>query len=155
MKIEDVMTRSVVICRPDDNLSRPAQLMGDHDVGCVLVVGDRGELVGLVTDRDIAMSAFTLGRPLSEVSVNFIMADQVRTCRPNESIEVAARRMQRHRVRRLPVVDRGRLVGLVALSDLGRNVPREQSAEERIAALHAVEATLTAVGKPRRLSGRL
>jgi CBS domain-containing protein len=155
MNIRELMTRAVVTCRPDDSLERAAQLMEAHEIGSAVVVGDRGELLGMITDRDIALTAYLFGSALADIRVSAAMAPVVRTCTPDDSFQAAAAVMRRERVRRLPVVEDGRVVGVVSLSDLGRNVLREGAPEARREAMQAVEHALASVGQPRRTPGRL
>jgi len=125
MKVEQIMTRDVSTCRPQDSLSVAARMMWDHDCGCVPVV--EGEsVVGMITDRDVCMAAYTQGRSLGSIPVASAMSKQLHSCRSDESIMVAERTLRLHRVRRLPVVDAdGRLVGILSLNDIAREAARE------------------------------
>jgi CBS domain-containing protein len=121
MQVMDLATRNVVSCRADDPLSRAAQLMWDHDIGCVPVVDDRGGVIGMVTDRDIAMAALTQGRALADIPTAIAMARNVVWCTPREEVRCVEQRMAAHQVRRVPVVDDdGDLVGILSLADLAR-----------------------------------
>jgi CBS domain-containing protein len=118
MKVANVMQRDVASCSVEDPLSVPAQLMWDRTVGSVVVLTGE-QLAGLVTDRDIAMSAQTQGRPLREIPVKTAMAGDVVTCGPDDRPREVVERMIARRVRRCPVVDgEGRVVGLLSLDDL-------------------------------------
>jgi CBS domain-containing protein len=118
MKVEDLMSRDVVACSMDDTLSVPAQMMWDRTVGSVVVLsGD--QLAGILTDRDIAMSAQTQGRSLREISVRTAMTGEVVACGPDERLGDVLKRMIQQRVRRCPVVDGdAKVVGLLSLDDL-------------------------------------
>jgi CBS domain-containing protein len=118
MKVQDVMSREVVACSVDDTLSVPAQMMWDRTVGSVVVLsGD--QLSGIITDRDIAMSAQTQGRSLGEISVRTAMTGEVVACGPDERLSDVVKRMVQRRVRRCPVVDSdAKVVGLLSLDDL-------------------------------------
>ena len=121
MKVQDCMTREFQSCRAGDSLNRAAQLMWEGDFGVVPVVDAGGGVVGMITDRDICMAAYTRGRPLHELGVESAMAKQVATCSEQSTIETALFLMREARVRRLPIVDReGRLCGILSLSDLAR-----------------------------------
>jgi CBS-domain-containing membrane protein len=78
MRVEQLMTRDVKVCRAEDTLSRAAQLMWEHDCGCVPVIGTNGDgrLVGIITDRDIAMAAYTQGWPQSAIPVSTAMENK-------------------------------------------------------------------------------
>ena len=119
MKIQDLMTAEVRTCRPSDTLSQAAQVMWESDLGCLPVVDEDARLIGMVTDRDLAMAAHFRGAPLWAVSVADAMAKTVYTCGPGDKLRQAARLMSQHQLRRLPVVDRdGRLIGMVGISSL-------------------------------------
>ncbi len=118
MTVKDIMTRTAYKCRPHDSLQLAAQLMWDHDCGCVPVVDDDDHVVGMLTDRDICMSAYTRDLPLSRLAVADAMAKEVFTCAPDDSLDTAEQLMGRRQVRRLPVVADGRLIGVLSLNDL-------------------------------------
>jgi CBS domain-containing protein len=92
--------------------------MWDFDVGALPVVDDAGRLVGIITDRDICLAGVTHGRASSERVVSVVMAREVLSCAPDEPMGVLVDKMRRHQVRRLPIMDGGRLVGIVSLIDL-------------------------------------
>ncbi len=118
--------KAVKSCRPEDTLNEPARLMWDLDCGAVPVVNDAGKVVGMLTDRDICMAAYTRGEPLAALSVGSTMSTEVVTASPKDSIESVAELMSQRQVRRVPLVnDEGRLVGIVALADIARCAPVE------------------------------
>lgn len=117
--VADVMTRSPRWCRRTDSLLIAAKVLWENDCGCVPVVDEGLQVVGMITDRDCLMAAFTRGRKLEDLSVQSAMAHIVFSVRAAEPVEAAARRMVEHAVRRLPVLDdHGRLAGIVSLADL-------------------------------------
>ncbi|HEY6507708.1 MAG TPA: CBS domain-containing protein [Vicinamibacterales bacterium] len=118
--VGSVMTRNVVTCTGSDTLHRAAQLMWDRDCGAIPVVDAHGRAVGLVTDRDLCMAAYTRGRPLSAISVSSLLSARLYTCTVTTSLDEAIARMAAQRVRRLVVVDAKdqKLVGMLALADL-------------------------------------
>ena len=129
MKVEQVMSRNVKTCLPNDTLNRVAQLMWENDCGCVPVVDDDGRAVGIITDRDVCMAAYTQGGQLSRLCVGSAMAHEVRSCRPTDTVAEAESIMRAAQVRRLPVVDAERhIVGLLSLNDIAREVARERGA---------------------------
>jgi CBS domain-containing protein len=134
-RVHDAMTRNVVTCRPDDTLNRAAQLMWEADCGAVPIVDDAGKLLGILTDRDICMAAYTRGLPLSELSVSGAMSTQLHSCRSNDSLRSLMDTMTKHQVRRVPVLDEaGKLLGIVSLADVARlaQAPSVLSNETRI-----------------------
>ena len=153
MRVEQVMTRTVESCRADERLNRAAQIMWEHDCGVVPVVAagnGRARVVGMLTDRDICMAAYTQGRALPEIPVASAMSKRVCSCRPTDAISVALKVMETNQIRRLPVVDQeDQLVGMLSLADLGREARYEhgrQIADITDAAVGMVEE---AICKPR------
>lgn len=117
MLIRDVMTESVVTAPPDCPVRAVAELMRERNVGSVVLVGDDGVPVGFVTDRDLALSVLADGRDPGEPASGHGSAPVV-TGEPGMHVEAAAELMVGHGVRRLPVLDDGRLIGIVTLDDL-------------------------------------
>jgi CBS domain-containing protein len=141
MKITQMMTTDVKTCRPSDTLDRAAQLMWDHDIGSLPVVDDSGQVVGMLTDRDACMAAYTQGQPLQRVPVSVAMTNHVVTCRPNDTDVAVARLMAKHKIRRIPVVDDDQKpIGIVSLNDLVLAMAkgREPPATEVSATLAAI-----------------
>lgn len=125
MKVQDVMTRHVVTCRADADARTALQLLWKHDVGLLPVV-DGTDVVGVVTDRDIAMACCMKNERPSDVKVDAITSHRLFSVTPDDTIERAEQVMQDHQVRRVPVIEEGRLVGMVTLADLAhekREVP--------------------------------
>ncbi|HVL72380.1 MAG TPA: CBS domain-containing protein [Beijerinckiaceae bacterium] len=133
MKIADVMTRDVRVISPDRSVRDAARLMDEINVG-VLPVCDGRRLVGMLTDRDIAVRSTAAGIAPDRHRVAEIMTDDVEWCFEDDDVEEVIRRMGRMQIRRVPVVDRGkRLVGIVALGDLAEDrAPRYEEALRRI-----------------------
>jgi CBS domain-containing protein len=123
MKVSQLMSRGAVCCPSTSNLSEPARLMWDKDVGFVPIVDPvSGALEGVVTDRDICMAALTKGRPLHEIPVGDVMQKNVHFCSESDHVARVESIMRDHKLRRVPVVDASqRVVGVVALNDLARH----------------------------------
>ena len=122
MKAAEVMTADVATCRASDSLNRAAQLMWERRCGCVPVIDDGGRVVGLLTDRDVCMAAYTQGRRLDDIAATVAMSRPVRTCLPTASLEDVEDLMMAHGVRRIVVVDAdGRLCGLLSLDDIAKS----------------------------------
>ncbi len=123
MKIEQLMTKDVRSCTPESSLNEVARIMWEHDCGCVPVVtaDQSGRVVGILTDRDVCMAAYTRGRRLVDIAVSEVMSDEVVTCAGAASLDEAEALMRGARVRRLPVVDEaGQLLGLLSFTDVLR-----------------------------------
>jgi CBS domain-containing protein len=118
-----IMTRNVGSCSPDESLTNAARVMWEADCGAVPVLDPKGMLLGVITDRDICMAAYTRGQPLWACAVRSVMSTPTYTCTPEDSVDRVAEIMRTHKVRRVPVVDADkRLVGMVSLADLARFV---------------------------------
>ena len=147
MKVKDVMVGVVKTCSANDDLNRAAQIMWENDCGIVPVVEADEYLIGLITDRDACMAAYTQGRPLNEIRVGDVMSRNVKACRPDEDASVLSAAMRSLRVRRVPIVDAlGRLVGIVSLSDLARRAAADRGPGNKN--LDSVTETLASVCHP-------
>ena len=119
MNVSDLMTREVVSCAANDTLDRAAQIMWDHDCGAVPVVDGDKRVIGMITDRDICMAAYTRGHSLRNIVVSSTMSKSVQAVRETDRIETAHDAMRKANVRRLPVLDHaGRLAGILSINDL-------------------------------------
>ncbi len=117
MKIKDIMTNEVAYVSPDTNVVQAAQLMQKHDVGSVPVCqGD--QIIGMITDRDIVVRNIAHGKDPKVTPVRDVMTSQVQAISSDMDLHQAAAIMANSQIRRLPVVDNDRLVGIVALGDL-------------------------------------
>jgi CBS domain-containing protein len=117
MQIREVMTESVVTAAPDCHVGFVAELMRERNVGSVVLVDDAGAPVGFITDRDLAISVLADGRDASDPAEAHASAPVV-TGEPAMDVEEAAQLMVSHGVRRLPVLDGERIVGILTLDDL-------------------------------------
>ena len=117
MKVSDIMSRKVRLASPDDTLQDAARAMAGIDVGA-LPVGDNDRLVGMITDRDIAIRGVANGEG-PETKIRDIMSDKVMYCFEDQNLDDVTNNMGDIQVRRLPVVNREkRLVGIIALGDV-------------------------------------
>ena len=122
MNVAEIMTKNVASCRMGDSLNRAAQVMWEGRIGCLPVL-DEGEcVVGMLTDRDICMAAYTQGKRLDDIAATTSMSGPVQSCLPSATVEEAEDAMMAHAVHRLVVVDAdGHLQGLVSLDDIARS----------------------------------
>jgi CBS-domain-containing membrane protein len=128
MLVENLMTREVRTCRAEDTLDAATRIFWEADCGCAPVVDCDGRVVGIVTDRDVAIAAYTQHRPLADIPVSVAMSRQVYSCGPQDTVASAEKVMRSAQVRRLPVVDaEGLLVGLISLNDIALEAARERS----------------------------
>ncbi len=135
MKVSEAMSRDVRIASPGQSICDAARLMADLDTGA-LPVGDNDRLVGMITDRDIAIRAVAQHKS-PDTPVRDVMSEEVLYCFDDQDVKEIARNMGEQQVRRLPVVNRSkRLVGIVSLADIAR---------EGVAPTHE---TLSQISKP-------
>ncbi|HEU4733987.1 MAG TPA: CBS domain-containing protein [Kofleriaceae bacterium] len=145
MKISELMTRTVQVCHATDSLERAAGLMWDHDIGALPVVDAHDRVVGMITDRDICMAAYTRGAALREIPVEVAMANNVVTCGADDSDTAVAEIMAKHKIRRVPVVDEAhRPIGMLSLNDLARTMARGRDVPAS-----SVAGTLAAISEHR------
>jgi CBS domain-containing protein len=117
MKVAEIMTREVCVASPTDTIRKAAELMAGLDIGA-LPVGENDRLIGVITDRDIAIRGVAQGAG-PEAQVGDVMTHDVRYCFDNEDVEDVALNLGEIQVRRVPVVNQDkRLVGIVSLSDV-------------------------------------
>jgi CBS domain-containing protein len=129
MKVKEIMVQEVKCCGLADTLNRAAQIMWENDCGCVPIVSDETRLVGILTDRDICMAAYTRGAALGAIAVSSTMSREPFSCQATDDVLNAQRIMREHRVRRLPVTDAdARLIGIVSLTDIARAMEITHSA---------------------------
>jgi CBS domain-containing protein len=117
MKISDVMTKTVASLNAEDTVKRAAELMKEHNIGSIPVCRDE-KVVGIITDRDIAVRTVADGKNSLEQKVKDIMSSNPVVGKPEMDIHDAARIMSERQIRRLPIVENNNLVGIVALGDL-------------------------------------
>ncbi len=120
MKVSEIMSNHVITANQREPVAAAARLMKRHNLGVLPVCDDSGALRGLVTDRDIVLRCVALDLDPADTMLREIMTRGIRTCRPADGADAAAGTMRREQIRRLPVVDGGRVVGMVSLADLAR-----------------------------------
>lgn len=121
MQVKELMTRDVIQVSPQEMTSVAARMLSRYNVGALPVCGADGRLNGLITDRDIVLRCVAAEREPAKTPVGEIMTSRVVSVAPTESVERAAELMAREQVRRLPVAQDGKLVGVLSLGDLSVN----------------------------------
>lgn len=129
MNVKDLMSDQVISVSPEETVAVAARLMTRHNVGALPVRDRDGSLCGILTDRDVVTRCVALERPMQQTSVARVMTARVATVPPTASVDQAAAMLAKEQVRRLPVVEGRRLVGMVTLSDLSRQAPAEETAD--------------------------
>lgn len=140
------MESAPVACTGNHSLSHATRLMRERDCGAIPVVDEENQVIGMLTDRDICMAAYIQGRPLSALLVSSTMSRNPIVCVPSDTLGDAARAMTEKQVRRLPVVEHRRLVGIIALADVAVAL-REQRGKPVLSAV-ALAHTLAAISRP-------
>lgn len=118
MKLREIMTNPVIRIHPDETVAVAARTLEHYNIGVLPVCGSDGRLCGLVTDRDMVTRCIAAGRLPQSTSVREIMTSQVISAQADMEANVAAGLMGREQIRRLPVVENGKLCGMVSLGDL-------------------------------------
>jgi len=121
MKCKEIMTKDPVCCLPDDEVQKAAKLMKDEDVGVIPIIEDEDTktLLGIVTDRDLALRVVAEGRDGASTRIKDVMTAGAISCRPDDDLQKAVDAMQENQVRRIPVVDNNKkIVGIIAQADV-------------------------------------
>lgn len=152
MNVQELMNRAVRTCSEGDTLEQAARMMWECDVGCLVVTDSEKRPLGMITDRDVVMAAYTQGIPLRDGIVRSAMSPNLLTVFPSCSLDYLHRLMQEARVRRVPVVDdSGQLVGIITLGDLAQY---SQWTVNHSMGAHGVARTLSAVSEARSSSAK-
>ena len=118
MKLREIMTNQVVRIHPDESVSVAARTLTHYNIWILPVCGSDGRVCGLVTDRDIVTRCLAAGREPQKTSVREVMTAKIIAARPDMDASIAASLMGSKQIRRLPVMENGRLCGMVSLGDL-------------------------------------
>jgi CBS domain-containing protein len=125
VKVKDAMHKGVTWVGPDAKISELAKMMRDEGIGSI-PIGENDRLIGMVTDRDIAIKGFADGKDVSAMTARDVMTGPILYCRAEEELDDAARIMEDHQVRRLPVIDENkRMVGMLSVGDIASSSNRE------------------------------
>lgn len=129
----EIMTRGVKTVRQDSSLREVAQLMKDEDCGVVPIVDSRGCLVGIITDRDLVIRAFTGGRTPDQLRAGDVMTDDVECVHPDEDIHSIISLMGKRQIRRIPVVERDdRVIGIISMGDIANRADYDEELQEAL-----------------------
>ena len=140
MKLREIMTHPVVRINPEESVAVAARTLARYNVGLLPVCGGDGRLCGVVTDRDLVTRCIASGRQPASTAVREVMTKGVIAARPDMEASAAASLMGRQQIRRLPVVENGRICGMVSLADLAN---REESAIDAADALTEISSNVS------------
>ena len=135
MKVRELMSRDVVCISPDEMASVAARMLSRYNIGAMPVCEDDGRLHGLITDRDIVLRCVAAEKEPAKTPVREIMTSRIVSVEPDEDAEKAAELMALEQVRRLPVAEQGRIVGVLSLGDLSVNRSLRMEASECLSEL--------------------
>ena len=128
MKVREIMTTEVATAAPDNTLDEIAVMMKNEDAGSIPIVAD-GELRGILTDRDIVIRCIAEGKEPTDTTAEEILSEALHTIEPDAEVEEASELMAEQQIRRLPVVEENRLVGILAIGDIAVNEDEETAGE--------------------------
>lgn len=140
MKLKDIMNQTVIKVHPQESVAVAARLLANHNIGVLPVCGSDGELCGVVTDRDLVIRCMASNRSPENTRVEEVMTGRLVTATPNMDVSVAAYLMGREQVRRLPVLEDGKLCGMVSVGDLAG---REESSYDAAEAMEGICSNLS------------
>ncbi len=120
MKVQDVMSRRIISVSPDENAAVAARLLSHYNIGALPVCTKDGRLRGMVTDRDIVLRCVAAEEDPLCVKVSDIMTRRIFSVSAQQTVDEASALMAKEKIRRLPVQDKNRLVGMVSLSDISK-----------------------------------
>lgn len=140
MKLREIMTNQVVRINPEESVAVAARTLAHYNIGVLPVCGGDGRICGLVTDRDLVTRCVASGRNPTVTPVREVMTRNVVSARPDMDVGDAARLMGREQIRRLPIVENGKLCGMVSLGDMAN---QERSAPEAGGALSEISNNLS------------
>lgn len=140
MKLKEIMSRSVVKIHPQESVAVASRMLANHNIGALPVCQQDGTLCGMVTDRDIVTRCIASNRSPEQTTVQDVMTSRLVMAQPTMDVSVAAYLMGREQVRRLPVVENGKICGIVSIGDLAG---REESSYEAAEALEGICSNLS------------
>lgn len=121
MKVKECMCNNIFYCKPDASISEVAKKMCEKHIGCIPVCNDENCVVGILTDRDIVLRAVACNKEVYNTKVSDVMSCNAICCDCNSEITEASKLMREQQIRRIPVTENGKLVGILTLGDLARN----------------------------------
>lgn len=140
MKLKEIMSPNVIKVDPHETVAVAARLLANNNIGSLPVCRQDGQICGMVTDRDLVTRCIAANRSPEQTKVQEVMTGRIISATPNMDVSVAAYLMSREQVRRLPVIDNGKLCGMVSVGDLAG---REESSYDAAEALEGICSNLS------------
>jgi CBS domain-containing protein len=134
-QLRNIMTSQVFTLTEKQSCQEAAAIMSEHNIGAIPVVNNNGEIVGMVTDRDITLRATGQGEAAQTPVSKVMTAQKIVQATPDMDVHQAAQMMAQQQIRRLPVVENGQIVGMVALGDLAVDNQLNQEAEQTLSSI--------------------
>ncbi len=141
----DVMSKNLVCCLPNDTVKKVAQLMKSKDIGSIPIIEseETKRLVGIVTDRDLALEIVAEGRDPKTTKVQEVMTHSVVTSRVEDDLQYALDAMAKYQLRRIPVVDKNNnLVGIIAQADIATRIDQPEKTAEMVKEISQASVTV-------------
>ena len=143
MKCKEIMTKDPVCCLPDEGVQKAAKLMRDENVGVIPIIEDEDTktLLGIVTDRDLAIRVVAEGRDVGGTRIKDVMTTGAVSCRPDDDLQKALDAMEENQVRRIPVVDHNqKIVGIIAQADVATRLSEPKKTAEVVEEISKTQA---------------
>lgn len=134
-KCDSVMTKNPVCCLPEDMVAEVARLMKRENIGPIPVIENEEsrKLVGIVTDRDLALKIVAEGRDAKSTKVETVMTRKVVTCRADDDLQIALDAMSKHQLRRIPIVDNDyKILGIISQADVATRIDQPEKTAEMV-----------------------
>jgi CBS domain-containing protein len=152
MKVQEIMRERVETCVANNNLAAAAAIMWNADCGVLPIVADGRKVIGVLTDRDIAIAVGTRQKNAAEITISEVMSKNVHSCSPDDDIHAALKTMRKEKVRRLPVVnEEGALEGILSMNDVALHAENFNGHKTTALSYEDVVNTLKAVCEHRHL----
>ena len=129
MKVKECMCSNVITAKENDNICCAAKLMKENDIGCLPVCDETNKVLGFITDRDIVLRGIAENKDCSQTKVKDLMVKNIIKTTPDTEIEDASKIMEENQIRRIPVIENERIVGILSIGDIARNenIPCEET----------------------------
>ena len=144
MKVKDVMVTDLVTVKADITVKKAVEVMNDFEIGCLIVV-EKGEAIGIITERDILKRVVVEGKDPNKTLVSEVMSKPLIVTSPETNLEEAIEAMFKHKIKKLPVVEGGKLVGLVTFTDIARIQPVMEKTIRQLMKKYAVPRRISKV----------
>ena len=137
MKVKDIMTKDVVFANSNDSVLTVAKLMKHHNIGVLPIVENADKVLGMITDRDIVLSLADYNFDLANTDATKLMSNKVYSVRPEADLSSALALMKKQQIRRLPVIEEEKLVGMLSIGDIAVHSDYNMEMSEAISEISA------------------